>query len=310
MALTRMKRRRPRERGMPLTRIKRGRPKERGMPLIRLKKRRPRERGVHLIQMKRSRSRERSMPLIPKKRRELNKRGTVSAALKFCLSDDVHTKGHCFLERQLKYCIMHQDNYMKENAKCTLQLNNTARYSLHEPKQETKELYVKAMKKTITSVVSLRCKLIVAFRSSRKALAEKSRLASKLTNAVLNIAVSKFLNQVLKKGKQIVGEFLACFHSVNVLTISGDDFRECYHRALSERYFYDKSYTLVKYDFPIAIDSNGRCVIALEVGDRHEETNRPNKWRCTSECKGSYITSEEKKSIVDLKALFQQHVCK
>ena len=103
---------------------------------------------------------------------------------------------------------------------------------------------------------------------------------------MLNIAVSKFLNQVLKKGKQIVGEFLACVHSVNVLTISGDDFGERYHRALSEPYFYDKSYTLVKYDFPIAIDSNMRCVIALEVGDRHEETNRPNKWQCTSECKG------------------------
>ena len=78
---------------------------------------------------------------------------------------------------------------MKEKAKCTLssEHKNTARYSLHEPEQETKELYMKAMKKTITSVVSLRCKLIITFRSSCKALAEKVK-ASKLTNAVLNIA--------------------------------------------------------------------------------------------------------------------------
>ena len=157
------------------------------------------------------------------------------------------------------------------------------------------------MKKTITSVVSLRCKLIVAFRSSRKALPEKVK-ASKLTTAVLNIAVCKLLTQVLKKRKQIVGEFLDCVHSVNVLTISSDDFGENYHTASSELYFYGQSYTLVKRDFPIPIDSNGRCVIAEEVGDRHEKPNRTKKWRCTSECNG--ITSEEKKSIVDLKALF------
>ena len=143
---------------------------------------------------------------------------------------------------------------------------------------------MKAMKKTITSVVSLRCKLIVAFRSSRRALAEKVKV-SKLTNAVLNIAVRKLLNQVLKKRKQIVREFLSRVHAVNVLTISGDDFGEHYHTASSEPYFYDQSYALVKRDFPIPIDSNGRCVIAEEVGDRHEKTNQPKKWQCTSECK-------------------------
>ena len=102
---------------------------------------------------------------------------------------------------------------MKEKAKCKLssELKNTTCYSLHEPKQETKELYVKVMKKRITSIVSLRCKLIIAFRSRRKALAEKVR-ASKLTNAVLNIAVRKLLNKVLKRRKQIVGEFLTCVH--------------------------------------------------------------------------------------------------
>ena len=105
-----------------------------------------------------------------------------------------------------------------------------------------------------------------------------------------------------------MGEFLAFVHSVNVLTISVDDFGERYHTASSEPYFYDQSYTLVKRDFPIPIDSNERCVIAEEVGDGHEKTNRLKKWGCTSECKG--ITSEEKKSIVDLKALLQQHVCK
>ena len=191
---------------------------------------------------------------------------------------------------------------MKEKAKCTLscELKNTAHYS---PKQE---LYVRVMKKIITAIVSVRCKLIVAFRSNRKALAEKVE-ASKLTNAVLNIAVCILLNKVLKRQNQIVGKYLTCVHSVNVLTISGDDFGERWHTASSEPYLYDQSYTLVKHDFPTPTDSNGRCIIAEDIGER-QKTNRPRKWRCTSECKA--ITSQEKESITDLKALFQQHVHK
>ena len=76
---------------------------------------------------------------------------------------------------------------------------------------------MKAMKKTITSVVSLRCKLIVAFRSSRKALAEKVK-AGKLTNAMLNIAVRKLLYQVLKKTETdcsgISGLCAFCSHNI------------------------------------------------------------------------------------------------
>ena len=144
---------------------------------------------------------------------------------------------------------------MKEKAKCTpsSEFKNTACYSPHEPKQETKELYVKVVKKRITSIVSLRCKLIIAFRSTCKVLAEKVK-ASKLTNAVSNIAVRKLLNRVLKRRKNIVGEFLTCVHSVNVLTISGHDFGERYHTASSEPYFYDQSYTPIKRDFAIPID--------------------------------------------------------
>ena len=73
---------------------------------------------------------------------------------------------------------------------------------------------MKAMKKTITSVVSLRCKLIVAFRSSRKALAEKVK-ASKLTNAMFNIAVRKLLYQVLETDcSGISGLCAFCSHNI------------------------------------------------------------------------------------------------
>ena len=196
---------------------------------------------------------------------------------------------------------------MKQKAKIFSARKRSAPYSLHEPKQDKKELYVKQMKKRIASKASLKRKVISAFKKSCKALAAKVK-ASKLDNAVFNIAVRKTLSKVLKKRKESVGEFLACVRSVNVLPISGDDFGERYHTASSEPFFYDQSYTLVKHDHPIHVDSDGRCAIAEEVGDRDKKTNRPTKWRCTSECK--HVTADEKKSVVDLKTLFQQRVLK
>ena len=61
--------------------------------------------------------------------------------------------------------------YMKQRAKCTptyVFINN--KYSLHEPKQAIKQLYVKKMK---ISNTSLRRKVIIAFSSNCKHLGMK-----------------------------------------------------------------------------------------------------------------------------------------
>ena len=305
MPLTRIKRRPPRERDMPLTRMKGRQPRERDMPLTRIKRRPLRERDMPLVQMKGTPLRERYASHSDEKKAAERERYASRSDEKKAAERERYAsyseqrkraerkrynkyRSVVLLKRRRAYYgsllsrraarILHRaSRYMKEKVKCTLscELKNTARYSLHEPKQETKELYVKVVKKRISAIVSLRYKLIVAFRSSHKALAEEVR-ASKLTNVVLNIAVRKLLNQVLKRRKQIVGEFLTCVHSGNVLTISGDDFRECWHTASSEPYFYDQSYTLVKHDFPIPIDSNGRCIIAEDIGDSHKKTDQGN----------------------------------
>ena len=163
------------------------------------------------------------------------------------------------------------------------------------------------MKRNISSKPTLKRKLLYALRSSRKPLADKVK-PSKLCNAVSNIAARKLLNKVLKARKQSVGESLSCIRSVTALKISTEDFGESCHTASSEPFFYDQSYEMVHRTSPIAVDSNGRCVIAEEEGKRNQKTNRP-KWRkCTSECK--LPSSQEVQSIMTTKAFFELPVQK
>ena len=182
-----------------------------------------------------------------------------------------------------------------------------ARYVLTEPKTDVKEKYVQNMKTKIHSKPTLKRKLLHAFRSSRKPLADKIK-PSKLCNAVSNIAARKLLNKVLKVRKQSVGELLSCIRSVTALKISTEDLGKSRHTASSEPFFYDQSYAMVRHTSPIAVDSHGRCVIAEEEGKRNEKSNRPKCWKCTAECK--LPTPREVRSIMSTKALFEQPVQK
>ena len=182
-----------------------------------------------------------------------------------------------------------------------------ARYVLTEPKLDVKEKYVQNMKTKIHSKPTLKRKLLHAFRSSRRPLADKIK-PSKLCNAVSNIAARKLINKVLKVRKQSVGELLSCIRSVTALKISTEDLGKSRHTASSEPFFYDQSYAMVRHTSPIAVDSHGRCVIAEEEGKRNEKSNRPKCWKCTAECK--LPTPREVRSIMSTKALFEQPVQK
>lgn len=93
---------------------------------------------------------------------------------------------------------------------------------------------------------------------------------SKLTNAVANIAVRRLLHRVLQKRRMTVGKLLRCAKSME---ISSDDFGDGCHGQPSESFFYDSNDTVVKHA-TIAVDSNGRCVIAEEIVKRDPNTNR------------------------------------
>ena len=148
----------------------------------------------------------------------------------------------------------------KALAKSRQRKSTACSYSLHEPTQCKRELYVKVMKQTILKKASLRKKLMCASRKCKKHFSASSK-AKALPNAVANIAGRKTLNKALKLRKQYFGEFLACVRKVNDLEFPADDFGDCYHTASSEPYFYDQSYTCEKHDSPIVIDASGRCVI-------------------------------------------------
>ena len=190
----------------------------------------------------------------------------------------------------------------KALAKSRQRKSTACSYSLHEPTQCKRELYVKVMKQTISRKASLRKKLMCAFRKCKKHFSASNK-AKALPNAVANIAGRKTLNKALKLTKQYIGEFLACVRKVNDLEFSADDFGDCYHTAWSEPYFYDQCYTCEKHNSPIVIDASGRCVIAQEIGERDAKSERPLKWKCTRECK--LPTPDERTHIFGIKALFK-----
>ena len=159
--------------------------------------------------------------------------------------------------------------------KQSISIAKKARYALNELKVDTREVYVKNMKKKITSKPTLKRELLRAFRSCCNPLAEKIK-PIKLTNAVFS--TQKLLNRVLKARKQSVGELLRCVRS------ACDDFGESHHTASSEPFFYDQSYTIVKHTTAIVVDDSdqsyaivehksvivvddsGRCVILVSAG--------------------------------------------
>ena len=222
-------------------------------------------------------------------------------------------------KRRATRLLHHAVNRSRESAKNKLYRNQNkeiisiaktakrARYVLTEPKTDIKEKYVQNMKTKIHSKPTLKRKLLHAFRSSRKPLADKIK-PSKLCNAVSNIAARKLLNKVLKVRKQSVGELVSCIRSVTALKISTEDFGKSRHTASSEHFFYDQSYAMVRHTSPIAVDSHGRCVIAEEEGKTNEKSNRPKCWKCIAECK--LPTPQEVRSIMSTKALFEQPVQK
>ena len=111
------------------------------------------------------------------------------------------------------------------------------------------------------------------FKTHRKPLADKLQ-PTKLTNAAANIAVRRRLYRALQKQKIPVHRLLSCAQSIKGLEIFSDDFGDSCHGRSSEPFFYDSRYKMVKHA-TIAVDGNGRCVIAEEIGKRNPNTNRP-----------------------------------
>ena len=59
--------------------------------------------------------------------------------------------------------------------------------------------------------------------------------------------------------------------------------------ASTEHFFYDSAYKLVKKEYALPIDTNGRCITAKNGRSdeipRYSAKKPPMKWECSSECK-------------------------
>ena len=105
-----------------------------------------------------------------------------------------------------------------------------------------------------------------------------------LGRAVCSVAAKRLLNKALQMRKEYFTR------SINAIQISGSEyFGVGCHTASSEPYYFDTAYQHVKRDSALAIDENGKCIVANEIKADSETTcnkkNEPKKWECSSECK-------------------------
>ena len=197
--------------------------------------------------------------------------------------------------------IVQKARVIARKTKPAIMKQHRARFSLQEPKQITKELYVKSMRQNVTSDTSLKKSLVKAFKKCRPELAKKVR-PRKLPEAVISIAVRRLIHAAVSKRKECAGLFLSATRSVNNQKLSEDNLGLQFHTSWSEPYFYDQSYSAVVHKGPLYIDGDGRCALAEEIAAR-DKKGRATKWKCTAECKP--VTPEEIENIVELKDLFK-----
>ena len=79
--------------------------------------------------------------------------------------------------------------------------------------------------------------------------------------------------------------------------------------ASTEPFFYDSAYKLVKKEYALPTDTNGRCITAKNVCTsneipRYSAKEPPMKWECSSECKILSDSDVYVCTIIDLDIVF------
>ena len=83
------------------------------------------------------------------------------------------------------------------------------------------------------------------------------------------------LNKSPQTHREYVGSLLKACRLIKSLKIEGkEDFGEGCHTASTEPYYYDSAYKLVKRDYALPIDENGKCVVANEILPEDEKKRR------------------------------------
>ena len=183
-------------------------------------------------------------------------------------------------------------------------INRKARYALDAPKEAEKRQFIRNLYGKLLSNVDFTVQLCEQLKHIQERLADMSE--GTLATTACRIAAERLVWKALQARKATAGELLKCVRYVNALNVSLDDLGEQCHSSFSEPFFYDSAYKLVRWEKAIAVDEQGRCHIAQEMGERDKSTMRPKKWGCTIQCK--LPTADEVRHIIATREQFKKPI--
>ena len=180
-----------------------------------------------------------------------------------------------------------------------------AKYALAEPKINVKDMYVKNILSHLLTDAEAMSLVSDSF--------PKMHINDKIKPSILamcKVAAKKLLNKALQIRREHAGSLLQATRLVQTMELTDKiDFGDGCHMATTEPFFYDSAYKLVKREYALPVDINGRCITVKKVctsGDtpRYLAKEPPMKWECSSECK--ILTDSDVCTIIDLAAAFQK----
>ena len=81
--------------------------------------------------------------------------------------------------------------------------------------------------------------------------------------AMCRVAAKKLLNKALQICREHAGSLFQAARLVQSMELTDkNDFGDGCHMASTEPFFYDSAYKLVKKEYVLPIDTNGRCITA------------------------------------------------
>ena len=126
--------------------------------------------------------------------------------------------------------------------------------------------------------------------------------------AMCRVAAKKLFNKALQICREHAGSLLQAARLVQSMELTDkNDFDDGCHMASTEPFLYDSAYKLVKKEYALPIDTNGRCITAKNVRTsdeipRYSAKEPPMKWECSSECK--FLSDSDVCTIIDLDIVF------
>ena len=180
-----------------------------------------------------------------------------------------------------------------------------AKYALAEPKINVKDMYVKNILSHL--LADAEAMSLVSDSFPKMHINDKIKPS---TLAMCKVAAKTLLNKALQIRREHAGSLFQAARLVQTMELTDKiDFGDGCHMATTEPFFYDSAYKLVKREYALPVDINGRCVTVKKVctsGDtpRYLAKEPPMKWECSNECK--ILTDSDVCTIIDLAAAFQK----